>query len=87
MMITLLIISMSSLTYTQGKISRNAHTSGNVKNSTTNKSNVSGQINGHDYVDLGLPSGLKWTTCNIGASAPQEYGNYFAWGMTSSKKN
>ena len=38
--------------------------------------------NGHEYVDLGLPSGLKWATCNVGASAPEEYGDYFAWGDT-----
>ena len=38
--------------------------------------------NGHAYVDLGLPSGLKWATCNIGASKPEEYGDYFAWGDT-----
>ena len=38
--------------------------------------------NGHAYVDLGLPSGLKWATCNVGASAPEEYGGYFAWGDT-----
>ena len=31
-------------------------------------------------VDLGLPSGLKWATCNVGATAPEEYGDYFAWG-------
>ena len=31
-------------------------------------------------VDLGLPSGLKWATCNVGANAPEEYGDYFAWG-------
>ena len=37
---------------------------------------------GHDYVDLGLPSGLKWATCNIGATKPEEYGNYYAWGET-----
>ncbi|MBQ7237810.1 MAG: hypothetical protein IJS20_03375 [Bacteroidales bacterium] len=37
----------------------------------------------HAYVDLGLPSGLKWATCNIGASAPEDYGDYFAWGETS----
>ena len=40
-------------------------------------------INGHDCVDLGLPSGTLWATCNIGASEPEEYGNYFAWGETS----
>ena len=34
----------------------------------------------YDYVDLGLPSGTLWATCNIGASNPEEYGLYFAWG-------
>ena len=37
-------------------------------------------INGHEYVDLGLPSGLLWATCNVGATIPEEYGNYYAWG-------
>jgi len=36
-----------------------------------------------EYVDLGLPSGTLWATCNIGASSPEEYGDYFAWGETS----
>lgn len=40
-----------------------------------------------EYVDLGLPSGNLWGTCNIGASAPNECGLYFAWGETSTKKN
>lgn len=44
---------------------------------------VDGVLNGHDYVDLGLPSGLKWATCNIGANISVEYGSYFAWGRTS----
>ena len=39
----------------------------------------------HAYVDLGLPSGLLWATCNIGANAPEEYGDYFAWGETQPK--
>ena len=42
--------------------------------------------NGHEYVDLGLPSGLKWATCNIGASSPEEYGDYYAWGEVNTKK-
>ena len=42
--------------------------------------------NGHEYVDLGLPSGLKWATCNVGANAPEEYGDYFAWGETQPKE-
>ena len=36
----------------------------------------------HEYVDLGLPSGLKWATCNVGAEKPEDYGDYFAWGET-----
>ena len=39
-----------------------------------------------EYVDLGLPSGNKWATCNIGASAPEELGNYYAWGETTTKE-
>ena len=39
----------------------------------------------HKWVDLGLPSGTLWATCNIGASAPEEYGDYFAWGETAPK--
>lgn len=32
------------------------------------------------YVDLGLPSGTLWATCNVGANSPEDYGDYFAWG-------
>ena len=39
--------------------------------------------NGHVYVDLGLS--VKWATCNVGANAPEEYGDYFAWGETQPK--
>jgi hypothetical protein len=39
----------------------------------------------HEWVDLGLPSGLKWATCNLGASTPGDYGNYYAWGETRPK--
>ena len=38
--------------------------------------------NGHDYVDLGLPSGTLWATMNVGASKPSDYGLYFQWGDT-----
>jgi len=36
----------------------------------------------HEYVDLGLPSGTLWATCNVGADNPEDYGLYFAWGET-----
>ena len=39
----------------------------------------------HEYVDLGLPSGTLWATCNVGADSPEEYGDYFAWGETEPK--
>ena len=38
-----------------------------------------------DYVDLGLPSGTLWATCNVGADSPEDYGDYFAWGETTPK--
>ena len=43
------------------------------------------KINGHEYIDLGLPSGLLWATCNVGANSPEEYGDYYAWGETETK--
>ena len=46
---------------------------------------VTGSANGHYYVDLGLPSGTLWATCNIGANNPEDYGNYYAWGETTTK--
>lgn len=43
------------------------------------------EIGNHEYVDLGLS--VKWATCNVGASKPEEYGDYFAWGETEPKSN
>ena len=43
-----------------------------------------GKHEGHEYVDLGLS--VKWATCNVGATSPEDYGHYFAWGETSPKK-
>ena len=41
----------------------------------------------HEYVDLGLPSGVRWATCNVGADTPEAYGNYYAWGETITKSD
>ena len=46
-----------------------------------------GQIGAKEWVDLGLPSGTLWATCNVGANSPEEYGDYFAWGETLPKKD
>lgn len=53
--------------------------------SDTGSSNLTGSINGHTYVDLGLS--VKWATCNVGASSSEEYGNYYAWGETSTRNS
>ena len=45
---------------------------------------ATGTSNGYGYVDLGLS--VKWATCNVGATSPEEYGNYYAWGETITKK-
>ena len=44
---------------------------------------ATGTSNGYGYVDLGLS--VKWATCNVGATSPEEYGDYFAWGETTEK--
>ena len=44
-----------------------------------------GVYNGHEYVDLGLPSGTLWATCNVGADVSEGYGYYFSWGETVTK--
>ena len=42
-------------------------------------------INGHKFINLGLPSGLFWAETNVGASSSSDDGDYFAWGETASK--
>ena len=39
----------------------------------------------HEYVDLGLPNGTLWATCNLSATTPEGYGDYFAWGEPQPK--
>lgn len=50
------------------------------ENEDNNKPQTNGKINGHEYVDLGLS--VKWATCNVGASKPEENGTYYCWGRT-----
>lgn len=40
-----------------------------------------------EAIDLGLPSGTKWANMNVGAHAPEDYGDYFAWGETTTKSS
>jgi len=64
-------------------------TNGTPKDDTDSDGNTykSCPDNKHPHViDLGLPSGTKWACCNVGASMPEGYGNYYAWGETQPKK-
>ena len=57
--------------------------SGQTASGSSHANNFANEINGHEYVDLGLS--VKWATCNVGASKPEDYGNYYAWGETETK--
>ena len=50
----------------------------------TPEDSTSNTENGYEYVDLGLS--VKWATCNVGATKPEEYGDYFAWGEVEPKE-
>lgn len=52
-----------------------------------NNTSTTGVENGYEWVDLGLPSGLKWATCNVGATKPKEIGHLFAWGEVEPKED
>ena len=56
----------------------------NEQSSEVSVSSASGIIGGYGYVDRGLS--VKWATCNVGASSPEGYGSYFAWGETTKKE-
>ena len=77
---------------TSGKKKQNTTrtTSGKKKPTSVKKQSVKvsepdGFVNDHGYVDLGLS--VKWATCNVGASSPSDYGDYYAWGDTFTKSS
>lgn len=79
------VVGISVIGYTS---EMSAKTKRTARKATTSKrqhtpvqiSEPDGYIDGHGYVDLGLPSGTKWAIYNVGAEAPTEYGYYFSWG-------
>ena len=58
---------------------------GEKSSSGSNSGVTSGTENGHEWIDLGLTSGTKWATCNVGANKSQDYGDYYAWGEVTTK--
>lgn len=57
----------------------------NTGGGNNGNSQATGTVQGHAYVDLGLS--VKWATCNVGASKPEDYGDYYAWGETTTKSD
>lgn len=85
--LTLAILTAFSLgLFAQGRISRPTRSTKSQKNVVI-ISEPDGYINGNGYIDLGLPSGIKWATTNVGAQSPEESGEYFAWGETYKKQS
>lgn len=64
---------------------KDENTSGNGENNGGDNPGGGGDTIA-EWVDLGLPSGILWAMCNLGANSPEEYGNYYAWGETQSKE-
>lgn len=77
-------LSANTTYYVRAYATNSAGTSYGDQKSFTTQSGGGGT---HAYVDLGLPSGTLWATCNVGATNPEDYGSYFAWGETSPKSN
>lgn len=59
--------------------------SGNGSGADDGGSGAGSGVESVAWVDLGLPSGLLWATCNLGADSPEGYGDYYAWGETAPK--
>ena len=75
----------STTYYVRAYATNSRGTSYGTQYSFTTSQASTGSINGHYWVNLGLPSGIKWATCNVGASTPEGYGNYYAWGEPFTK--
>jgi len=84
------LIAVLPVTNADITVTYNTAAAGAITRTYTNKTIARGDLvnlgvelsYGHEYVDLGLPSGLKWATCNVGAATATDYGDYFAWGET-----
>ena len=69
----------------QSNRSKDIKVAGTIGNLEPDYGVVTGKVNGHEWVDLGLPSGTRWATCNVGATTPSQGGGLYAWGETVTK--
>ena len=79
--VTILLLLAASLLLTTS-----CSSTSKVATSST-KTSKSASLEGHKYVDLGLPSKTVWATCNVGAKKAEGYGNFYAWGETKPKND
>ncbi len=74
---------LNSISGLLGRHSKNVNVERDILKTIGGKPNRSekpaNSFNGHEYVDLGLPSGTLWATCNVGSSKPEDYGDYYSW--------
>lgn len=87
-MVPIVLVQSAGTGYSSSNTTSTYSSSSTAKSSSTSTGaygNKVGVHNNHEYVDLGLS--VKWATCNIGASKPEDPGNYFAWGETKKKKD
>ena len=82
---TIIIKEGETLTINEKLQANSQQPTANSQKTSGNNNVASGKINDHEYVDLGLS--VKWATCNVGASKPEDYGNYYAWGETTTKSD
>lgn len=83
----LILIMMPTISLAQaagGQIKRNSANSDKSKRSVKKSAQARGNTK-HDYVDLGLS--VKWATCNVGATSPSDFGDYYAWAEIEPKAN
>lgn len=84
----LAIVAMSASLLMAGcEKEENGDSTGGGNNNGGGNNGGGGSTTNAEWVDLGLPSGLLWASCNVGATAPEDYGDYFAWGETTTKTN
>ena len=76
-----------SLQFKGGNASAYLQINQEAKGGGTPSTNITGYTNGHEWVDLGLPSKKKWATMNIGASSAEQYGDFYAWGEVATKSS
>ncbi len=70
-----------------GSTNSGTNNNGSTDSDSNNGDATTGTHYDHDWVDLGLSYGTLWATCNVGATNPEDYGDYFAWGETTVKEN